>query len=242
MKINLRLILVGTLLFCATAGFSAPLVTFDLKDATRDTGWRIRYDPDQISNPEFVGQARGTFQGLLTWRKDVKSGTPIQVSFEQLNNNDDNFGLRITLNEAINNQSGFDWTGFLFEVMDTHAFGELKEADNDSVEPGFHPGLSHFHGDFGGNLSGDVSGVPFTAQDPADLNGQSTLLLSGGVLPNGQGSLWGGFGIHQIEEKGQKRDFKLIERPVPEPGAIFGGLGVVALALAQAARRRRQRV
>lgn len=93
-------------------------------------------------------------------------------------------------------------------------------------------------------MSGAVFAPPFEDLDPnKDLNGQNALFLGNGHFPSGTSSLWGGFGIHQIEEREHfnrlgGRNFVLTQTPIPEPGSL-ALLGVGIMGLIFSGRRRR---
>ena len=213
----------------------AVVSVFELKDATRDTGWAILFDNAQITNPAFAGVAEGTYMGKLSLKKVFKDVKPIDIQFIELPRDvsaDNNFGLRITLNETIMNMSGVDWTGFKLELIDTNPV--LKAADNDSVSDA-HPGFAHFH-----NLTPDGAQAfpPFKLTGPKNPPKIYELAEDTGKFKDGETRDWTGIGIHQIHEKSQHRNFILRETPIPVPEpASFALVGAGLLALAFLLRR-----
>src|SRR5205823_581384 len=111
----------ATLLFTAAAPAPAATMTFDLKDATRDTGWRIEYDTSQVSAVSFTGKATGTNEGTLQIDKTFTSLSSIIIKFQEIAPAAANsFGFRITLNENVHNQSGIAWADFHSVLMDSN--------------------------------------------------------------------------------------------------------------------------
>ncbi len=205
----------GSALLCGAAAHAA-IVTTDLNDpaAPRDTGWRIRYDNTQVSNVTFTGIAgTGNKQGTLQIDKTFNNLNPISISFEEINPAAaDAFGLRITLNENITNNSGSDWGDFHMNLVDNNPVS-THDAD------GFHPGYAHFHSD------------PFV-NPPFNVVGgggsKSFIDFASGTFANNSTRTWTGFGIHQFEDLNKQRNFTLVETPsVPEP--TFVGLAVFAM-------------
>ena len=240
-----KLVAIAACVYCVGLGISprpaeAVVSVFELKDATRDTGWAILFDDAQVTNPTFAGMAGGTYQGKLSMKKVFKDVKPIDIQFIELPRDvsaDDNFGLRITLNETIMNMSGADWTGFKLELIDTNPV--LTGAENDSVS-GAHPGFAHFH-----NLAPDGAQAfpPFKLKGPKNPPKIYELVEDTGRFKNGETRDWTGIGIHQIHEKAQHRNFILRETPtaIPEPATFaLVGTGILALAFCvrRAARRR----
>src|SRR5262245_2787410 len=90
----------------------AAIVTFDLKDATRDTGWSIQYDDSQVTVLLFTGlndPDNRRLQGTLEIDKVFNDLKPIEIKFVESAAEiakADNFGLRINLFENITNQTG----------------------------------------------------------------------------------------------------------------------------------------
>jgi hypothetical protein len=197
----------------------AALAVFELKDATRDTGWAILYDNTQVSNPVFVGSAGGTFQGRLTLDKrfDNANLLPIDIEFIERPASvsaPDHFGLRISLTENVTNNSSMPITAYEMRLVDNNPV--LTDAVNDSVDSS-HPGFAHFH-----NLTADGAQNfnPFTLQGPR--NPPAVYNLGQGTLPSDNDPRnWTGIGIHQIHEQGQHRNFILRQSPnIPEPAAL----------------------
>lgn len=87
-----------------------------------DTGWVITFKTAEVGEVEYFPGSK-----TLTLRKDFNQLKPIKIAFTQQIPHPDNFGLRLTLNEAIFNNSGSTWTRFTMDLQDTHAFGNLHK-------------------------------------------------------------------------------------------------------------------
>jgi len=118
------------------------VVTFDLKDATRDTGWSMQYDDSQVTVLSFTGlndPDNKRLEGTLTFDKVFNNLNSIEVKFiESVAEiaKDDSFGLRINMFENITNQSGVAWGGFTMDLQDPSA--------GSGQETSAHPGFAHF--------------------------------------------------------------------------------------------------
>lgn len=216
------------LIFCITSLFtllafagpvSATIVSFFLEDAVRTTGWRMEYDDTKVQNPIFTGIATGRLQGTLQIDKVFKSMAPIDIEFIELAAASGNsFGLRITLNENVHNQSTFNWSGFNMRLIDDNPV--LQRTDNTDQSTfnnnvsGDHPGFAHFHGD----AAGVFNTPPFSTIGGGES--EKFLTLGKGTFPDSSARAWSGIGIHQIEQNLKQRDFILRETPIPEPNAL----------------------
>lgn len=217
----------------AAGNVQGGIVTFDLKDGTRDTGWRISYDDQQVFGVGFTGNATGNNKGTLQIDKVFKNTLgPIDIKFMEIAPAAaDSFGLRITLNENVHNQSGSNWTGFNMQLVDTNALSDQATSG--------HPGFAHFHPDSGGYLAPPFSLV---GSDPANPTGNKakSLTFGNGLFVDSSARAFQYFGIHQYEDMGVKRDFILREAAlVPEP-ATFASLALGGSAALLIARRRRR--
>ena len=203
----------------------AALMSSDIKDGTRDTGWKMGYDDSQVQFLGFSGNATGILQGTLSITKVFSSLAPITISFKEIAPAaTNNFGLRINIAEEITNLSGFDWCAFRFDLIDNNAL---------STHPtGSHPGFAHFHA--GGTYP------PFSVTGGEDA--ENFINLGNGIFANGATESWGGIKIHQFEDIGLQRDFTMVETPspcpVPEPASL--AVGLLCLGVGIAARRRRK--
>ncbi len=226
MKARLFSIALLNLLLCAPYA-TATLLPFALTDNTRDTGWYIEYDSDQISNLSWTGIATGSRQGTLNFDILFNSLAPISIKFVETaaeQAKPDDFGLRITLNQNIINNSGTIWDGFRLDLADPNVISP----QGDALPRENHWGKAHFHNDAGQTFT------PFLRLNQP--NSDNFISLGGAFFPSDNTPrAWAGVGIHQYEDMNVNRNFTLIETPIPEPStAIFG----VCLTLVVGARAR----
>jgi hypothetical protein len=238
-------LLVGILSLAYSPGSAtAAVITFELRDATRDTGWNARFDDAKVTNPSFAGIATGRNEGTFTVTKTFNDLNSIDITFlERADAPADAFGFRITMGETVRNRSGVDWKDFHLELIDPNVI--LVEDDPNGDIPGKnrfvsddHPGFAHFHKDAGQTFP------PFTPNpNPPDVGGLQgkMITLSGGTFANGQDREWKGIGIHQIEEKGEKRNFTLRQTPTILEPSTLALLGIGALAMLGYVWRRKRR-
>lgn len=152
--------------------------------------------------------------GTLGLTKTFNSLAPISMQFIELAPAaNTNFGFRININETVINQSGFNWSAFKLDIVDTNqVYDEFQDPS--------HPDFAHIHPSFV-----PLSAPPFTTNIPNGLGGLgfSNVLLSAGTFLNGETNSWTGIALHQYEFKNLQRPFTFIETPipVPEPSALF---------------------
>jgi hypothetical protein len=170
----------------------------ELRDATRATGWRVSWTSSAIQEVSFVGRPPtgvGVLnKGTMTVKLTLNDLNPVDLVFDEIAPATANaFGLRMTLNEEITNNSGFNWTGYAFHAIPNTPLAVPAGADPnvDAVHPaasnppfsqGSHPAPPHFNAD-GFNFS--PLGVSFS-DGHVSGNPSMLLVLGGGVVQNGQ--------------------------------------------------------
>lgn len=238
------LALVGVVSVAGSA--KAMPVDFPLKDGAFDTGWKATFDDAQVKNPGFAGAGAGRSR-VFSVDEIFTSLNPIEIKFSEINKAaDDDFGLRLTMKKNVTNSSKVDWAAFKIELIDTNPVlteppippRPRRPNDNDSVSD-FHKGFAHFHNQA---QDGAQAFPPF--KNPAKPNSVNAYDLTGGIFKDdGHTETWTGIGIHQIEAKGQQRNFVMKETPspVPEPATLLlWGTTIAGLGLTARWRRRRQ--
>jgi len=130
-------------------------------------------------------------------------------------------GLNILIEEKIKNNTGFDWTGFVWVLMDT------TPVDPNAVTAGganaAHPVFPHFH---------EVNPMFPSFGMFSPFEAKTIIELKNGPFPAGHEDMWMGVRLHNREVAGQLRSFKLIQQPiaVPEPSAlVLCGVGILVL-------------
>ncbi|MGH8858646.1 MAG: hypothetical protein ACREXG_11580 [Polaromonas sp.] len=197
-----NLVLAAVLATCGAA--NAGVAVCALGDGTRDTGWSVVLNDAQVTVCQFVGNAgTGRNKGTLNLTVLVKTKEPIQMEFKQVNKAAINsFGLRMTMNIRVNNQLA---TIKELRGRTDELFGGIDEDENQFVEDA-HPGKAHFHQDTPFNPG------PFTASLTCDCESDRQFRLSG-LLGSSTVGLITGIGLHQIEQKGVRRNFTLTLEP-----------------------------
>lgn len=199
------------------------MITADIKDGTRDTGWQMVYDDSQVQFLSFTGIATGRIQGTLSITKVFSNLDSISITFKEIAPAaTDNFGLRINIDEEVTNLSGVDWSGFRFDLVDNTPLSPQGD-------PADHPAFAHFH-------TPTASYTPFVKTGGEDR--ANFITLGNGIFADGTTSLWSGIKLHQYEDMGAQRDFTMVETPfaVPEHASI--AVDLLGLGLLVAIRRR----
>lgn len=229
-------IVVATLGLVAFLRSAVGAAELDLAD-NGDTQWKIVYNPAEVQPFSFTGTPTdgetldGTLSLDLVHFEDL---SPIDIRFVQERAGRDNFGLRITMNLYIENDSADVWKGFRMELLDPSPEFEGSSS--------LHPGYAHFH-----NLGADgaLSLPPFSLLSPANPSGTARTdvwVLGNGKFQIGDTNFWTGIGIHQWEQPLQDRSFtlRLTPIPIPEPSTL-ALVGISSALLLGHAWRRRKR-
>ena len=232
--------------FVYVSGVYAATMTRDLNDS----GWMIDFDKDKVTVVDITGfkkvkdEPDAIKEGAIILVKKFGTAAAIDIKFiEKVPATANSFGLRVkSLSETIKNTSKLNLTGFTFELIDPNSV--LTKVENDAVT-GTHPGFAHFHKDTGQIFPGSAGDPGFTPEpNPAAtgaLQDEKITLTGGKIGAEKSSDLWVGIGIHQIEQKGQQRNFILRQTPiltaVPLPAAL--PLSLAALALIGTSLRRR---
>jgi hypothetical protein len=230
----------GTILVCASVNLVLLNTARAVPITTPLTGtrWEITYDNAQVSGVSFVPITSGQpgsgigERGLLSFTNTFNSLTPTAIQFTQVTPNTAlDFGLRLFLNETVQNNTGTAISGFNFSLNDPTAGAGVPVVGGVGVG---HPGFAHFH-----------SGAPGVPADPAAqlfapfANGGaannfdplvnnsvagSAISLTGGTLADNSSATWSNFGLHEWELANTLRNFTLVETPV---GAVIPPVNVV---------------
>ncbi|MBD2837296.1 hypothetical protein ID144_09635 [Pseudomonas sp. JM0905a] len=181
----------------------------ELADGNRDTGWSITFDDAQVSNCVFTGNpGDGRNKGTLSLTLRVVDQTPIPIQFvEETAPAEDSFGLRITWNVTLDNQFQ------LLRGIRGEAFDDSPKLDDDDNEfvADEHPGFAHFHQD------GTFNPGPFPGAPDCDCESRRDFRVRGeeaGSFPASTTGTVSGIGVHQIEERGQQRNFTVKVEPL----------------------------
>src|SRR5206468_819621 len=99
---------------------------------------------------------------------------------------DDDFGLRITFNENVHNQSGSTWYGFRMDLVDTNPVSGQENVS--------HPGFAHYHPDGGGYLAPPFSLVSAPPFNLANGNKARSLTFGNGQFGDSSARAFQNFG------------------------------------------------
>jgi hypothetical protein len=232
----------------------AGLVTKELMDNTRDSGWTVSWnDPDANNNTsdpakfKFTGiAAPNQKQGDVFFDVTFKTNKMFVFTFdEELNTRPDNFGLRLTLKMDVHNMTNKPWTDFAFNLKDLSPLNadQALRLTDEGLGPN-HPAAPHFHSARAG-ADGAFSVAPFNDPGAGAINAQTFFVVTGGPVAIGKDMTVRGLGLHDFEVRDMFRHFELQLLPsvaeVPEPSTLIlaSSAGVILLG---AAYRRRRRV
>jgi hypothetical protein len=201
-----------SLLVLGATSASAAIVTSGLGS----TGWSASYDNAQVSGFGLSGST-------LSLNLSLTTQNPVTISFRDNSPAvTDPFGLRITLNETVTNNSGVAFGEFQFSLND----GSPRAPEDTNT----HPGIAHFHNDgtslgsftIDNNIGTTSSRLPLPPLPP-EFRSPNFFTASGSILASGASTTWRGIGIHEYELVGQTRSFDLIQYPFPPstgPGSV----------------------